>query len=429
MLLERTIKLKLVPLDTESRRLLHDLLKKYAELLAEAQRLVVELDIRSVKRAHEALYKLLREMHRELHNKYAEEAYRRALANYRSYLKLKRKWEKRLRRLGFEEPRPPSAEGNKVIDLHISAFRLSPPLLEVSYGGGKTMKFLAMPNPLLAKYAGWRIGNSKILVDKGSAYLFLTVRRNVEPEARPNRIYVDVNESSIDLLVADWGHGLGLFLSVMHEGKEIRRRYRILRRSIQKKVREIRRRNQLLRKYGKRERERVNQAVRRAAKLMADLALAYNADVVVEKLKDVTWRPRGNGELNYRLRSLPYRRIVESIRDKAAERGVRVLEVDARNTSVECPICGHADKKNRKSTTEFRCTKCGFELHAQLVPTVNLARRCEGVVARPAGQEALLTLEEAPVVSSGEAPHDPVNHDPARGKALPVPKTAKIIKI
>lgn len=58
MMLERTIKLKLVPLDTESRGLTHDLLRKCVELLVEAQKLVVELDVRSVRRAHQELYRL-----------------------------------------------------------------------------------------------------------------------------------------------------------------------------------------------------------------------------------------------------------------------------------------------------------------------------------------------------------------------------------
>lgn len=102
-MLERTIKLKLAPLDRESRKANSRLLRKYAELLVEAQRLVIELGFRSVKRAHDALYKCLRYTHPELHSNYAEEAYKRALANHRSYLRLLRRLERRPRKLGFRE--------------------------------------------------------------------------------------------------------------------------------------------------------------------------------------------------------------------------------------------------------------------------------------------------------------------------------------
>lgn len=79
---------------------------------------------------------------------------------------------------------------------------------------------------------------------------------------------------------------------------------------IQKKVGEVRRKNQLLRKYGRREGERIRQIIRRAAKLVVDLAAAYEAEIVVERLKDITWRPKGYGELRHCLRSFLYRRAI-----------------------------------------------------------------------------------------------------------------------
>lgn len=60
---------------------------------------------------------------------------------------------------------------------------------------------------------------------------------------------------------------------------------------------------------------------------------------------------------------------------KAALAGVPVVLVDPRNTSRACPACGHCDKKNRKSQSEFLCLACGFADHADHVGAVNVAKR------------------------------------------------------
>ncbi len=60
---------------------------------------------------------------------------------------------------------------------------------------------------------------------------------------------------------------------------------------------------------------------------------------------------------------------------KARLAGVPVVAVDPRNTSRTCPQCGHCDKANRKSQSEFVCKSCGFAGHADVVGAVNIARR------------------------------------------------------
>ena len=94
MRVEKTLKLKLHPLTSEDRILLYDLLSKYKRMLRLAVDVVFSKDIHSVKKAHEELYQPLRKMFSELHNKYAEEAYKKALAMYKSYRKLMKKFEK-----------------------------------------------------------------------------------------------------------------------------------------------------------------------------------------------------------------------------------------------------------------------------------------------------------------------------------------------
>jgi len=83
--------------------------------------IIVENDVRSRNKAHEFCYRYLRERYPHLHNKYVEEAYKRALLMYRSYRKLLGKWMKH--KCG-KPPSPPSIDVNRVVDLHIDTFRV-----------------------------------------------------------------------------------------------------------------------------------------------------------------------------------------------------------------------------------------------------------------------------------------------------------------
>jgi len=95
-------------------------------MLREALGIIIENDVRSRKKAHEKCYRVLREKYPQLHNKFVQEAYKRALAIYRSYRKLLNKW-KRLsekKRGKIKPPSPPSVEENRVVELHIDTYKL-----------------------------------------------------------------------------------------------------------------------------------------------------------------------------------------------------------------------------------------------------------------------------------------------------------------
>ena len=54
--------------------------------------------------------------------------------------------------------------------------------------------------------------------------------------------------------------------------------------------------------------------------------------------------------------------------------GFSLYEVNPRNTSRECPVCGFTDKKNRQGET-FKCKQCGFIGHSDIVGSCNIAER------------------------------------------------------
>jgi IS605 OrfB family transposase len=60
---------------------------------------------------------------------------------------------------------------------------------------------------------------------------------------------------------------------------------------------------------------------------------------------------------------------------KAALAGVYVVLVDPRNTSRECPECGHIDKANRPSRDRFACKRCGLAGPADHIAARNISGR------------------------------------------------------
>ncbi len=58
---------------------------------------------------------------------------------------------------------------------------------------------------------------------------------------------------------------------------------------------------------------------------------------------------------------------------KAKLHGVRVDVVDPRYTSQRCFECGHIEKANRKSQSEFSCCACGHTAHADVNAAKNIA--------------------------------------------------------
>lgn len=54
--------------------------------------------------------------------------------------------------------------------------------------------------------------------------------------------------------------------------------------------------------------------------------------------------------------------------------GIRVSLVNPRYTSQTCSKCGHIDSNSRNSR-QFKCTKCGYENHADINASINIKNR------------------------------------------------------
>ena len=60
---------------------------------------------------------------------------------------------------------------------------------------------------------------------------------------------------------------------------------------------------------------------------------------------------------------------------KAELAGIPVVKVDPRNTSRTCNACGHCDKANRQSQSQFVCRSCGHSDNADYNAAKNIRDR------------------------------------------------------
>jgi putative transposase len=51
-----------------------------------------------------------------------------------------------------------------------------------------------------------------------------------------------------------------------------------------------------------------------------------------------------------------------------------MMAVDPRNTSRQCPECGHTTKENRHTQEKSHCVACGHLAHADTVGALNVPR-------------------------------------------------------
>lgn len=126
------------------------------------------------------------------------------------------------------------------------------------------------------------------------------------------------------------------------------------------------------------------EACHRLANRIVAVASGYKSQVVVEDLKWFKERKRDFGML----KRTPLQRIQDILTYKLPMKGLPPPKtVSAAYTSKECPKCGYGrDVKgrgvNRPSQTEFHCEQCGYETHADLNGSHNVARRWLEVLAR-----------------------------------------------
>lgn len=112
------------------------------------------------------------------------------------------------------------------------------------------------------------------------------------------------------------------------------------------------------------------------SKRLVETAQRTNRAIALEDLTGIRARTRARGaEQRARHSNWSFAQLRQFIDYKARLAGIPVVLVDPKHTSQQCAKCGHIEKANRRSQSEFLCRVCGHQTHADVNAAQNIALR------------------------------------------------------
>lgn len=213
-------------------------------------------------------------------------------------------------------------------------------------------------------YLTWKIKSSTLLLRKNHSTFYLHCQLETDtPEQVPEQTVLGVDRGIVNIAVCSDNT---FFNSRAVKNK--RSQYAYLRAQLQSKGTRSAKRK--LRKLSGRERRFVTDVNHCISKQIVQSPFTVFA---LEDLTKIRVQKRRGPEFNRKLNNWSFFELEQFIRYKAETLGKLVISVDARYTSQKCSVCGHVYKGNRHGSS-FLCRKCGFELHADLNASRNIAQ-------------------------------------------------------
>jgi putative transposase len=212
-----------------------------------------------------------------------------------------------------------------------------------------------------------RQGESDLVFHKGNYFLLAVCNvQEPTPQEVENALGVDFGIAQI----ATDSDGQ----SYTGERIESKRRRCSERRAILQKVGTRSAHRRLRKMSGKQRRYQSNQN-HLIAKRIVEKAKCTNRAIAIEELTHIRQRTKARKSQRAKQSNWAFRQLRSFVEYKAVIAGVRVVAVDPRNTSRTCSACGHCDKANRKSQSEFACKSCGHTQNADFNAARNIAAR------------------------------------------------------
>jgi IS605 OrfB family transposase len=122
------------------------------------------------------------------------------------------------------------------------------------------------------------------------------------------------------------------------------------------------------------------------SKRLVHKAQAHRQALAIEDLRHIRSRTESTVRRSQRSRqsSWSFAQLRFFLSYKAELSGIPLYTVDPRNTSRTCWVCGHCEKANRKSQSEFVCQACGHAALADLNAARNISRAAQscGLLSR-----------------------------------------------
>ena len=216
-------------------------------------------------------------------------------------------------------------------------------------------------------------GETDLLYRDGEFYLSVSVKVAEQAPTAPTA-WLGVDLGIVNIATDSDG--------VVHSGtkvEEVRQKTATLRAALQSKGTKSAKRH--LKKLRRKERNFHSHTNHVISKAVVRKAKDTGRGVALEDLTGIRERVTVRHEQRARHHSWSFYQLRTFYSYNALLLGVAFGLVDPRNTSRTCPECGHIDKANRRSQSEFVCVRCGFSGNADHVGSINIAARA--AVNRP----------------------------------------------
>jgi putative transposase len=120
--------------------------------------------------------------------------------------------------------------------------------------------------------------------------------------------------------------------------------------------------------------------------------------IALEDLKHIRARVKARKEQRKRLHNWGFGQLRGFVEYKAKRAGVPVVAVDPRHTSQKCFVCGHVDRRNRKTQSEFLCVECGHFSNADHNAARNISSRMATITKPMFAHQSVHGAVENPVL-------------------------------
>jgi len=215
------------------------------------------------------------------------------------------------------------------------------------------------------------IREAKLIKRKNAWFVHITIEKEIsEPIINPSRLLaVDLGERYLATVCGSDGiqpQWLG------REVRGIRRHYAWLRKRLgERKLLSI------IKKVGDTEKHKVNAVCHQISRQIVDEAKETGSTIVLGDLKGIRNRAKGK-RMNRIVSAMPYYKLTQFIKYKAAWDGVAVLVISETYTSKTCHRCGSLGSRPYQGL--FLCHSCGLRYSADLNGSRNILKRALGYI-------------------------------------------------
>ncbi|MFC6719099.1 RNA-guided endonuclease InsQ/TnpB family protein [Natrialbaceae archaeon GCM10025810] len=218
----------------------------------------------------------------------------------------------------------------------------------------------------------WKVTTSEALWREGEPELHINIR-NTERTVRDKQdsrtvIGVDVNEDNVALTALSEDGVEDTLVIAFPEIKFERHRYFTMRKRVQNAGKDS-----IHDTLEGREERFVRDRLHKVSRHIVEWSQQFEKPCIVfEDLKEMRDSIDYGTRMNRRLHHLPFRALQFYTSYKASFEGIPSDSIDPYKTSQRCPLCGHAERANRRKK-RFKCKSCGHQDHSDRGASVNIA--------------------------------------------------------